>query len=124
MDTVSTISFTVPLRKTGNPGRPSLVVTETDEDTIRHHFHLLLTEKRYLTITNLLENIHYEHSNFPIQSQTTLWRHVKRLGFPYKQTSKVPIPFDSLSFIVQRAAYFRRFDELREANTPPPLLSR
>ena len=40
---------------------------------------------------------------------------MKRLGFSYKQTSKVPIPLDSVSFVAQRAAYFRRLDELREA---------
>ena len=42
---------------------------------------------------------------------------MKRLGLWYKKTSKVPILLDSVSFIAQRAAYFRRLDELREANT-------
>ena len=41
---------------------------------------------------------------------------MKRLGFSYKQTCKVPIPLDSVSFVAQCAAYFRRLDELREAN--------
>ena len=41
---------------------------------------------------------------------------MKQLGFSYKQTSKVPIPLDLVPFIAQRAAYFRRLDELREAN--------
>ena len=40
---------------------------------------------------------------------------MKLLGFSYKQTSKVPIPLDPVSFVAQRAAYFRRLDELREA---------
>ena len=114
-DTISTIPFPVPPRKTGNSGRPPFVLTEMAEDTIRYHFHLILAEKRYPTIINLLSSIHNEHPNFPTQSQTTLWRHMKRLGFSYKQTSKVPIPLDSVSFIAQHAAYFRRLDELREA---------
>ncbi|CAF1638577.1 unnamed protein product, partial [Didymodactylos carnosus] len=37
----------------------------------------------------------------------------KRLGFSYKQTSKVPVPLDAPSFVSQRAAYFRRIDDLR-----------
>ena len=114
-NTISTIAFPVPPCKTGNSGRPPFVLTEMAEDTIRYHFHLILAEKRYPTIINLLSSIHNEHLNFPIQSQTTLWRHMKRLGFSYKQTSKVPIPLDSVSFVAQRAAYFRRLDELREA---------
>ena len=115
-DTISTIPFQVLPRKTRNSGRSPLVLTEMAEDTIRYHFHLILAAKRYPAIINLLSSIHNEHSNFPIQSQTTLWRHVKRLGFSYKQTTKVPIPLDSVSFVAQSAAYFRRLDELREAN--------
>ena len=114
-DIISTIPFPVPPRKTGNSGRPPFVLTEMAEDTIRYHFHLILAEKRYPTIINLLSSIHNEHPNFPIQSQTTLWCHMKRLDFSYKQTRKMPIPLDSVSLVAQRAAYFRRFDELREA---------
>ena len=68
MDTVSTIPLRVPLRKTGNLGRPPLILTEMAEGTIRYHFHLILTEKRYPTIINLLSGYHNEYSNFPIQS--------------------------------------------------------
>ena len=103
-DTISTIPFPVPPRKTENLGRPPFVLSEVAEDTIRYHFNLILAEKRYPTIINLLSSIHNEHPNFPIQSQTMLWRHMKRLGFSYKQTSKVSIPLDSVSFVVQRAA--------------------
>ena len=41
---------------------------------------------------------------------------MKRLDFSYKETTKVPILLDLVSFVAQRAAYFRRLDELREAN--------
>ena len=115
-DTISTIPFPVPPSKTGNSGRPPLVLTEMAEDTIRYHFHLILAEKRYPTIINLLSSIHNEHPNFIIQSQTMLWRHMKRLGFSYKQTSKVSIPLHSVSSVAQDAAYFRRLHELQEAN--------
>ena len=115
-DTISTIPFQVPPHKTGNSDRPPLVLTEMAEDTIRYLFHLILAEKRYAAIINLLSSIHNEHSNFPIQSQTTLWRHMKRLGFSYKQTIKVPIPLDSVSFITLRTAYFRKLNKSLEAN--------
>ena len=71
-DTISTIQFPIPPRKTGNWGRPPFVLTEMAEDTIRYHFHLILAEKRYLTVSNLPSSIHDEHPNFPIQSQITL----------------------------------------------------
>ena len=61
-------------------------------------------------------SIDNEHPNFPIQSQSSLWRRMKRLSFWYKQTSKVPIPLDLVPFVAQHAAYFRRLDELREPN--------
>ena len=54
-----------------------------------------------------------EHPDFPLKSETTLWRQMKRLGFTYKQTSKVAVPLDSSSFLAQRGAYFRRLDDLR-----------
>ena len=115
-DLVTTISFPVPLRKTGNSGRLPLVLTEMAADTIRYHFCLILAEKRHPPITNPLASIHDEHPNFPTRSQIMLWRHMKWLDLSAKQTSKVSISLDSVSFIAQRAAYFRRLDELREAN--------
>ena len=56
------------------------------------------------------------HPDFPIKSETTLWRQMRRLGFGYKQTHKVVVPLDSTSFIAQRAGYFRRLDNLRNDN--------
>ena len=41
---------------------------------------------------------------------------VKRLGFVYQQMKKVSTPLDSLTFIAQRAAYFRRLDDLRTSS--------
>ena len=112
-DIVSTIPFPVPAEQNKrNSSRPALVVTKKAESTIRYHFHLILTEKCYPTIINLLASIHDEHLNFPIQLQATLWRRMKRLGFPYKKTSKVPIPLDSASLIAQYTAHFLRFDKL------------
>jgi hypothetical protein len=64
-------------------------------------------------VAKVLNHIHNEYDDFPIQSATTLWRHMKRLGFCYKETNKVTIPLDSISFVAQRAAYFRRLDDLR-----------
>ena len=61
----------------------------------------------------MLSHIHHEHPDFPIRLETTLWRHMKRLGFWYKQTSKETASLDSVSFIVQCSAYFRYLDDLR-----------
>ena len=58
-----------------------------------------------------LASILDEHAGFPIRSETTLWRHMKRLHFCYSQASKVSIPRDSVSFVAQQAAYVRRLDE-------------
>ena len=60
-DTISTIPFPVPPRNTGNSDRPPLVLTEMAKDTIPHHFHLILVEKRYLAIITLLLSIYNEH---------------------------------------------------------------
>jgi hypothetical protein len=54
-----------------------------------------------------------EYPDFPITSESTLWRKMKRMGFSYKKTSKVVLPLDCPSFVAQRAAYFRRMDDLR-----------
>ena len=61
----------------------------------------------------MLSHIHDERPDFPIRSEMTRLRHMKRLGFCYKQTSKATEPLDSVSFIAQRSAYFRYLDDLR-----------
>ncbi|CAF4473656.1 unnamed protein product [Didymodactylos carnosus] len=40
---------------------------------------------------------------------------MRRLGFSYKSTSKLPVLLDDVSFVAQRAFYFRRLTELRES---------
>ena len=55
-------------------------------------------------------------TNFPIQSQTTLRRQMRLIGFKYKQTAKAKIFLDSASFQAQCAYYFRKLDELRSEN--------
>ena len=67
----------------------------------------------YPTIEKLLRNLQENDSTFPIQSKTSLWRWMKRLGFEYKRTSTITIPLDSVSFMAQRAKYFAKLDEMR-----------
>ena len=67
----------------------------------------------YPTTKKLLRNLQENDSIFPIQSKTSLWRWMKRLGFEYKRTSKITIPLDSVSFMAQRAKYFAKLDEVR-----------
>ena len=97
------------------PGRSSIHLSEEANDEIRFQFHLLLAEKIYPTIDILLERLLAAHSDFPVHSETNLRRHMHRLGFSYKKTSKVKVALDDNSFVAQRAFYFRKLDELRKA---------
>jgi hypothetical protein len=58
-----------------------------------------------------------EDTGFPIQSTTSLWRWMRKLGFVYKRTSKVVVPLDTPAFMAMRARYFATIDELRAAGT-------
>ncbi|CAF4809916.1 unnamed protein product, partial [Rotaria sp. Silwood2] len=60
--------------------------------------------------------LHAAHDDFPIQSKTTLRRNLHRIGFRYKSTTKVKIPLDHVSFVAQRAKFYRKIDELRMAD--------
>ncbi|CAF3190931.1 unnamed protein product [Rotaria sp. Silwood2] len=91
-------------KKEGYVGRRRVVLSEVGQDAIRYHFHLILGERRYPTVRNTLASLLMEHPDFPIKSETTLCRQMKRLGFGYKQMSKVA---------AQRGAYFRRLDDFR-----------
>jgi hypothetical protein len=71
----------------------------------------------YPTSAKLLSRLLADDATFPIHSKTTLWRWMKRIGFEYKRTSKISIPLDSVSFMAQRANYFRRLDEIRSNGT-------
>lgn len=78
---------------------------------------MILAEKKYPTTAKLLRSLQENDATFPIQSITTLWRWMKRLGFEYKRTSKILIPLDSVSFMAQRAKYFAKLDEIRSNGT-------
>lgn len=96
-------------------GRPSVMLSEEADDEIRFQFHLLLAEKIYPTVSVLLERLLAAHSDFPILSQTSLRRHMHRLGFSYRKTSKVKVALDDNTFVAQRAFYFRKLTDLRQS---------
>ena len=72
---------------------------------------MLLSEKIFPTTEKLLKRLQVNNPTFPIQSETSLWRSMKQLGFEYKRISKVSISLDSVSFMAQRAKYFPKLDE-------------
>jgi hypothetical protein len=72
-----------------------------------------LAERIYPTINKVLIRIRAEDADFPIQSTTSLWRWMRKLGFVYKRTSKVIVPLDTPTFMAARARYFAAIDELR-----------
>lgn len=77
----------------------------------------MLAEKLYPTTEKLLCRLQDDDRDFPIQSKTSLWRWMKRLGYEYKATSKISIPLDSIGCMYQRAKYFRILDEIRSDST-------
>ncbi|CAF3236218.1 unnamed protein product [Rotaria sp. Silwood2] len=97
-------------------GRVPIKLSEQADSEIRFQFHALLAENIYPNTDNLLERLHQLHNDFPVQSKTTLRRHLHRIGFSYKSTTKVKIPLDNICFVAQRAKFFRKMDELRDAN--------
>lgn len=96
-------------------GRPSVILSEAADDEIRFQFHLLLAEKIYPTVSILIERLLATHSDFPIRSETSLRRHMHRLGFSYRKTSKVKLALDGITFVAQRASYFRKLTDLRQS---------
>ena len=50
---------------------------------------------------------------FRFNQKPTLRRHLHQIGFRYKPTTKVKIPLDHVSFVAQRAKFYRKIDELR-----------
>ena len=77
----------------------------------------MLSGKIYPTPAKLLSRLLEDDNSFPIQSRTAFWRWMKKIGFQYKRTSKISIPLDSVSFMTQRAKYFRKVDEIRSNGT-------
>ncbi len=78
-----------------------------------YHVHLTLVERIYPTTDKVFSRILTDDASFPVRSTTSLWWWMKKLGFAYKQTSKVVMPLDPLSFMAARARYFAAIDELR-----------
>ena len=94
-------------------GRTSVHLSEQADSEIRYQFQPLLSQKTYLTTANILEKLHVAHDDFLIESKTTLHRHLHRIGFRYKSTTKVKIPLDYVSFVAQCAKFYQKIDELR-----------
>ena len=82
----------------------------------RYQFHLLFTSKQYPTTTKLLTCLLEEAPDFPIQSEHTLLRHMRRLGFKYAATSEAPIYLEATSLVASRAKYFRSLTDLRNTD--------
>ncbi|CAF1432991.1 unnamed protein product, partial [Didymodactylos carnosus] len=97
-------------------GRPKILLTELQRDTIRLTFHLLLKDRVYPTLENILSALPSQDEHFPIKSKAPLHREMKRLGFTYGQTRKAPVLLDGTPFQAQRAIYFRKLEELRSSN--------
>ncbi|CAF3865788.1 unnamed protein product [Rotaria sp. Silwood1] len=113
----STSLSPTPLPSAKRSGRPKAQLTNFEKDTIRLTFHLLLKDKMYPTVENLLSTLLSQYPEFPIQSITSLRREMKALGFKYRKTNKAKILMDSVAFQAQRAAYFRKIDQLRLNNS-------
>ncbi|CAF4563551.1 unnamed protein product, partial [Didymodactylos carnosus] len=96
-------------------GRPKIQLTTLEQDTIRLTFHLLLKDKIYPTLENLLSALLAQEPDFPIRSRMSLHRQLKLIGFKYRQTKKANVLMDATAFQAQRAVYFRKLDELRSS---------
>ena len=84
----------LPPKKIGNVGRKTIALSFLDQDTIRYVFHQMLSEKIYPSISTLLGRWQKEHPDFPIRTESTLLKTMKRLGFKYRVTSKFPVALE------------------------------
>ena len=82
-----------------------------------YHVHQLLAERVYPMTYKILTRILDDDPDFPIRSVSVWWRWMKKLGFAYKKTSKVIVPFDSPFYMAARARYFAKINELRKNGT-------
>ncbi|CAF3591532.1 unnamed protein product [Rotaria sp. Silwood2] len=98
-------------------GRSKVQLTMFEQDTIRLTFYLLLQDKMYPTLENLVSTLLSQYPDFPIKSKTSLHREMKALGFKYRQTKKTKILMDSVAFQAQCAVYLRKIDQLRSNNS-------
>ncbi|CAF3504267.1 unnamed protein product [Rotaria sp. Silwood2] len=103
-------------QKKNNCGRKKIILTEFEEDSIRYQFHLLLASKQYPTTAKLLTRLLEEGPDFPIQSERTLLRQMRRFRFKYAATSKASIRLDATSFVDSRPKYFRSITDRRNNN--------
>ena len=69
----------LPPKKKGYSGRKSIHLSEYAEDMIRLQFHAILSKKECPTTSKLLSYLKSNCPDFPIVSETTLWRHMKRV---------------------------------------------
>ncbi|CAF0965647.1 unnamed protein product [Didymodactylos carnosus] len=97
----------------GGGGRRRITLTETQSDTIRLTFHMLLKDRVYPTLENILSALLAQDEHFPIKSKMSLQREMKRLGFRHQQTKKAPVLMNATPFQAQSAIYFRKLEELR-----------
>lgn len=75
------VNIPVPLapKKKEHSGRKGIQLSEYAEDMIRLQFHAILSKKEYPTTAKLLSCLKSNCSDFALLSQTTLWRHMKRV---------------------------------------------
>lgn len=106
----------LPPKKTSNSGRPQTLLSESESDEIRLTFHLILSQRIYPTTQMLLDHLMSLNPDFPITSKTSLWRHMKKIGFRFNSTGRVSIALDDVKFVAQRAYFFRKLTELRSSN--------
>ncbi|CAF4339901.1 unnamed protein product, partial [Rotaria sordida] len=69
-------------------------LTNFEQDTIRLTFHLLLKDKMYPTVENLLSTLLSQYLELPIQSITSLRREMEALGFNYRKAKKAKVLMD------------------------------
>ncbi|CAF4186308.1 unnamed protein product [Rotaria sordida] len=79
--------------------------------------HSLLAERIYPIVAKVRIRIRTTDADFPVQSSTTLWRWMRKIGFKYQRTSKVKVPLDTLTFMAARTRYFASLDELHSTGT-------
>ncbi|CAF4369425.1 unnamed protein product [Didymodactylos carnosus] len=84
---VTTVLPTPPSPMKHNARRRKVHVTELQKDTIRLTFHLLLEDRVYPTLENLLSTL-LAQEDFPVTSKTSLQRELKEMGFKYGQTGQ------------------------------------
>ncbi|CAF1023674.1 unnamed protein product [Rotaria sordida] len=113
----STSLSLTPVPSAKRSGHPKVQLINFEQDIIRLTFHLLLKDKMYSTVENLLSTLLSLYPEVPIQSITLLRREMKVLGFKYRKTKKAKVLMDSLTFQAQRAIYFRKIDQLRSNNS-------